>query len=66
VAATLAEVLGVLGEGAPRVLVLTTAGDDGLAGDLVAVGRDVATVRLDGSAATAYVPIAAIAEVALA
>ena len=49
----------------PRVLLVTTADGDGIAGELRAVGRDLATVRLDGDAGTAYVPLAAIAELHL-
>jgi hypothetical protein len=62
---TLAEALAVVAEDRPRVLVVTMA--DGFAGELRAVGRDVATLRLDGTdRATVYVPIASIAELRLA
>ena len=63
---TLAEMLSIVGAERPRVLVVTTVDDEGLAGELRSVGRDVVTVRLDGPArATAYVPIGTIAEVAI-
>ena len=64
---SMAEALAVIGEDRPRVLVVTMADADGLAGELRSVGRDVATLRLDGAdRATAYVPIASIAELRLA
>ena len=64
---TLAEALAVVAEDRPRVLLVTTVDDDGVAGELRAVGRDVVTLRLDGAdRATAYVPIASIAELRLA
>jgi hypothetical protein len=64
---TMAEALAVVAEERPRVLVVTLADADGLAGELRSVGRDVATLRLDGTErATAYVPIASIAELRLA
>ncbi|MEO7555627.1 MAG: hypothetical protein ABIV94_03360 [Acidimicrobiales bacterium] len=63
----LAEALAALAEDRPRVLVVTTADCDGIAGELRAVGRDVVTLRLDGAPrAAAYVPLATIAEVRLA
>ena len=63
----LAEALAVVAEDRPRVLVVTVAGDEGLAGELGAVGRDVLTVRLDGTDRPAvYVPTANLAEVSLA
>jgi hypothetical protein len=66
VVAGLAEALAALAEDRPRVLVVTVPGT-GLAGDLVAVGRDVVTLRLDGAdRRTAYVALAAIAEVSTA
>jgi hypothetical protein len=62
----LAEMLSVLAVERPRVLIVTTADAEGIAGELRSVGRDVVTIRLDGSArASAYVAIAAIAEVSL-
>jgi hypothetical protein len=60
----LAEALAVIAADRPRVLLVTIADADGIAGELRSVGRDVATVRLDGGA-HAYVAIAAIAEVSL-
>jgi hypothetical protein len=63
----LAEALAVLAEDRPRVLVVTVPGDEGLAGTLGSVGRDVVAVLLDGAdRRTAYVAVAAIAEVTLA
>jgi hypothetical protein len=65
--ATLDDALGILAEDRPRVLVVTLAGDDGMAGELQSVGRDVLTLRLDGDPqAPAYIAISAIAEVSLA
>ena len=62
----LAEMLSVLAADRPRVLLLTTADADGIAGELRSVGRDIVTVRLDGERrAAAYVAITAIAEVSL-
>jgi hypothetical protein len=59
-----AEALTVLAEDRPRVLVVTMADADGLAGEMRAVGTDVLTLRLDGAGRpTAYVPIPSIAEV---
>jgi hypothetical protein len=59
----MAEVLARLAAERERVLLVCSDGDDGVAGTLRSVGRDVAVVRLDGpEPATAYVPIAAIAE----
>jgi hypothetical protein len=63
----LAEALAAVAEDRPRVLVVTLADADGLAGELRSVGRDVLVLRLDGPArATAYVPLAAVVEVRLA
>lgn len=57
------EALSVLAEDRPRVLVVTMSGE-GLAGELVGVGRDVVTLRLDGAdRTTAYVAVASVAEV---
>ena len=62
----LAEMLSVLAADRPRVLIVTAADDEGIAGELRSVGRDVVTVRLDGEPrAAAYVAISAIAEVSL-
>jgi hypothetical protein len=58
--------LSVLAADRPRVLIVTTADAEGVAGELRSVGRDVVTVRLDGDPrAGAYVAITAIAEVSL-
>lgn len=67
----LAEALAVLAEDRPRVLVVPTEAAEGvgggLAGTLRAAGRDVAVLRIDGAGGrTAYVPMANLAEVALA
>ncbi len=65
--ATLDDALGILAEDRPRVLVVTLAGESGMAGELQAVGRDVVTLRLDGEPPSpVYVAISAIAEVSLA
>jgi hypothetical protein len=62
----MAEMLSVLAADRPRVLIVTNADTEGLAGELRSVGRDVVTVRLDGDTrASAYVAIASIAEVSL-
>lgn len=62
----LAEALAVLAEERPRVLLVTVGADGGVAGELRAVGRDVVSVRLEGSdRRTAYVPLANLAEVRL-
>ena len=61
---TLAEVLAELAAERERVLLVTRAGSDSIAGELRSVGHDVVVVRSDTElAATAYVPLAAIAEV---
>lgn len=62
----LAEVLGELAAERARALLVPLGGEDAVAGELRAVGHDVVTVRADGEPpTTAYVPLAAIAEVAL-
>jgi hypothetical protein len=62
----LAEAIAAIAADRPRVLLVTIADGDGLAGELRSVGRDVATVRLDGTPGShAYVAIAAIAELSL-
>ena len=62
----MAEMLSVLAADRPRVLIVTVADADGVAGELRSVGRDVVTVRLDGEPrAAAYLAITAIAEVSL-
>lgn len=63
----LAEALAAVADDRPRVLIVTTVDADGLAGDLLAVGRDVLTLRLEGAdRAPAYVPMATLAELRLA
>lgn len=63
---TLTEVLGELAAERERVLITTCAGSDAVAGELCSVGADLAVVRGDGQPpSTSYVPLAAIAEVAL-
>lgn len=60
----LAEALAAIAEDRPRVLVVTMADADGVAGELRTVGRDVLGLRLDGPARPlAYVPLASVAEV---
>jgi hypothetical protein len=62
----LADVLAELGAERTRVLLVPADGAESVAGELRAVGRDVVTIRMDGDPpATAYVPLGAIAEVAL-
>jgi hypothetical protein len=62
----MAEMLSVLAADRPRVLIVTAADANGIAGELRSVGRDVVTIRLDGEPrATAYVAISAIAELSL-
>lgn len=62
----IAEALAAISADRPRVLVVTMADADGVAGELRAVGRDVLTVRLDGSGrGTVYVPLVSVAEVSL-
>lgn len=63
----LGEALAVLAEDRPRVLVVAVPGDEGLAGTLASVGRDVVAVLLDGAdRRTAYVGLGTIAEVTIA
>lgn len=63
----LAGALATLVPDRPRLLLVPRSGDDGVAGTLRAVGRDVVVLRTDGSpAATVYVPVGAIAEVSTA
>ena len=62
----LAEVLAGLAAERERVLIVAADGEDAIAGSLRSVGLDVAVVRLDGpDPTTAYVPIAAVAELTL-
>jgi hypothetical protein len=60
---SLAQILAELGEERPRVAIATD-GSNQIMGELVSVGVDVVTVRLDGDArATVYVPLGAVCEV---
>jgi hypothetical protein len=61
---TLAEALGVVAAERPRVLVTGRDGS-GRAGELTSVGRDVIVLRTDGMPRHVYLPVAAIAEVAI-
>lgn len=62
----LVDVLAELGAERARVLLVPADGAESVAGEVRAVGRDVVTIRTDGEPpATAYVPLGAIAEVAL-
>jgi hypothetical protein len=62
----LVEVLAALAADRERVLLVTVSGDDAVAGQLRSVGHDVVIVRTDGERpATAYVALAAIAEVTI-
>jgi hypothetical protein len=61
----MAEALAVLAEDRPRVLVVATGGE-GVAGELVAVGRDVLTVRPDGDRRVVYVATENVVEVSAA
>jgi hypothetical protein len=61
-----ADVLTELAAERERVLVVTTSGDDAIAGELRSVGLDVVVLRAEAARpSTAYVPLAAIGEVAL-
>jgi hypothetical protein len=62
----LSDVLVELAAERVAALLVTTGGDDAVAGTLQSVGRDVVVVRLAGDpGGTAYVPLAAIAEAVL-
>jgi len=62
----LVEALAALVADRPRLFIVTRGAKEGLRGDLLAVGQDVLTLRLDGEPrATVYVPVAAVAEVSL-
>lgn len=62
----LADVLAQLAAERERVLLITRAGDDALAGQLRSVGQDVAVLRSDADPPfTAYIPLDAIAEVTI-
>ena len=66
-AAGTAEVLAMLAEDRPRVLVVVAGDGEGVAGELRAVGQDVLVLRLDGSdRPTAYVPTANLVELTVA
>jgi hypothetical protein len=60
---TLVEVLTELAAERARVLLLGLDMAHGVAGELRAVGRDVATIRLDAGGGTAYVALASVAEI---
>jgi hypothetical protein len=64
----LTDVLAGLAAERERVMVVSLDGGDAVTGTVRALGRDVVTVRVDGAApaTTAYLPLAAIGEVALA
>lgn len=63
----LTEALAALVSERPRILVVTVADTEGVAGELRAVGHDVLTLRLDGPGdQLAYVPMATVAEVRVA
>jgi hypothetical protein len=61
---TLVEALGVIAAERPRVLVISRNGA-GRAGELSSVGRDLITLRTDGAPRHVYLPVSAIAEVAI-
>lgn len=62
----LADVLAELAAERERVLLVTTSGGDAVAGVLRSVGQDVVVLRTDAERpGTAYVPLAAIGEVAI-
>lgn len=60
---SLREALAALAGTAHRVLVMTGDANDAVGGELRSVGRDLATLRLDGNGGWAYVPLASVAEV---
>jgi hypothetical protein len=62
---TFAEALAVLAEERRRVLLVSRSADV-LSGELRSVGRDVLVLRPEGQPRASYVPIATVAEVALA
>jgi hypothetical protein len=61
----LVEALAVLAEDRTRVIVRGDDAADAVHGELRGVGRDVATVRLDGAGGTAYVALASVVEVSV-
>lgn len=60
----LAEVIFAMAEDRPRVQVVTDA--DTSSGELRSVGRDVITIRADGSRANVYIPLDAVSEITVA
>ncbi len=64
-ALTFAEALARLAADRPRVLVATAGDPGGVRGELVAVGRDVLTLRADGDGASIHVRLGAVLEVVL-
>lgn len=62
---TLADAAAALAGDRPRVLVVTMPSGEGFAGELRSAGRDVISLRLDGGASTAHVPVPSIAELRL-
>jgi hypothetical protein len=63
----IAEVLSIVAEERPRVLVVAAGDPEGIAGELRAVGQDVLVLRLDGQGRpAAYVPVANLVELTLA
>jgi hypothetical protein len=61
----LVEALTALAEDRARVVMVGDDAGDAVRGELRAIGRDVATVRLDGDGGTAYVALASVVEVSL-
>lgn len=61
---TFAEAIAAIAPERPRVLVVGRDGA-GLSGELRSAGRDVLTLRLADGAGTVYVPVAALAELAV-
>jgi hypothetical protein len=67
VGAGLVEALAVVAEDRPRVLVTLAGDDQGLAGTLRSVGRDLLVLQLDGAdRPMAYLPAANVVEVSIA
>lgn len=63
--ATLHDALSALDRSGRRAMVVAGVDGESLAGCLEAVGRDVATLRLDGTGGLAYVRLASVAEVSV-
>ena len=61
----LVEALAALAEDRARVVMTGDHTGDAVRGELRGVGRDVATVRLDGAGGSAYVALASVVEVSL-